>query len=409
MTQDGGVPITPPAPGSHSRWARRLTEPGWLLLPLRGFLGLTFSYAGLQKLANPDYLDPNSPTSVAAQMHALRHSSPIGPLVGLSAHAPTAFGLLIAFGELAVGLGTLLGLWPRIAAAAGAVLSLTFFLTVSWNTSPYYYGSDIVFVFAWSVLLGFGTGGVLSLDSWLRNRARSGLGLGPQPADVVISAVRLRALCGRGNQCGLQPDGICHRLRGCPTFPVDERLPPAKSAELDRRTVVQTGAAAALVAAGAALFGGATAALGRAAGGTHRRTAELAPPPGTGASAGPTPSTTSGPAGSTPAGTPSAATGTVVGTTDQVPVGQARQFTDPATGAQAWMVHPAGSSFVAFDATCTHAGCPVRYDQSTVRFSCPCHGGVYDARTGEVLQGPPPAPLRAIPVQVVSGQLRVGQ
>lgn len=97
----------------------------------------------------------------------------------------------------------------------------------------------------------------------------------------------------------------------------------------------------------------------------------------------------------------------MIGTVAQVPVGQARQFTDPASGNPAWMVHPSGSTFVAFSAVCTHAGCPVQYDQSNVQFVCPCHGGVYDARTGKVLQGPPPAPLPAIPVHVVAGQLRV--
>jgi thiosulfate dehydrogenase [quinone] large subunit len=127
-------------------WTRRLHEPGALLLPMRAFLGVTFGFAGLQKLANPNYLDPHSPISVAAQMRTLQHSSPIGPLLGLSTHAPTAVGLLIAFAELAVGIGTLAGLYPRIAAAGGALLALTFFLTVSWNTRPYYYSADIVFV-----------------------------------------------------------------------------------------------------------------------------------------------------------------------------------------------------------------------------------------------------------------------
>jgi Rieske Fe-S protein len=42
-----------------------------------------------------------------------------------------------------------------------------------------------------------------------------------------------------------------------------------------------------------------------------------------------------------------------------------------------------------------------------MQFVCPCHGGVYNARTGAVLQGPPPAPLQPIAVRVVSGQLRV--
>ena len=42
-----------------------------------------------------------------------------------------------------------------------------------------------------------------------------------------------------------------------------------------------------------------------------------------------------------------------------------------------------------------------------MHFDCPCHGGVYDARTGQVLQGPPPSPLPQITVRVVAGQLRV--
>lgn len=343
-------------------WGQRHREPGWLLLPLRGFLGVTFSYAGLQKLADPEYLDPHSPTSVAAQMRLLRHSSPIGPLVGLSTHAPTAVGLLIAFGELAVGLGTLLGLFQRVAALGGALLSLTFFLTVSWTTRPYYYGSDIVFVFAWLTMLGFGSQGVLSLDCWLRDRAL--------PGDTQ------------------HPDAA-----------------PRVRAGVDRRTAIRTGTAAALAAVGAFALGGITAALGRAAHGTGHRPAALGPETAAPATPPPTRRPPSR-AGRTSSGGGSGA-GTAIGSTAQVPVRQARPFTDPATGDPAWMVHPSGETFVAFNAACTHAGCPVQFDSSRMQFVCPCHGGIYDARTGTVLQGPPPAPLQSIAVRVVAGQLRV--
>lgn len=383
-------------------WARRLTEPGWLLLPLRGFLGITFCVAGLQKLANPDYLNAHSPTSVASQMRSLQHSSPIGALLGLSTHAPVLVGLLIAFGELAVGVGTLLGLCTRLAAAGGALLSLTFFLTVSWSTTPYYYGSDIVFIFAWLVLLAFGPSDVVSLDRWLRNRARASLRLGPQPATVAVSASRLHALCPRAGACGLQPDGGCVRSRGCPVFPVDEPISARNRAEVTRRTVMQTGLAAALVGGLAALLGAATAALGRSVGGTRRPTSAVGGPAGTPHTPAPSKSPSTSP--STSAG---ATSGTPIAAAATIPLGQAKSFTDPATGNPAWVVHSSGNSFDAFNATCTHAGCPVQYDPSNVQFVCPCHGGVYDARTGKVLQGPPPAPLQRIPVRQVSGQLRV--
>ena len=54
---------------------------------------------------------------------------------------------------------------------------------------------------------------------------------------------------------------------------------------------------------------------------------------------------------------------------------------------------------------CTHAGCGVSFDPSSMQFICPCHGGTYDARTGKVLAGPPPAPLAPIPVQVSNGEV----
>jgi len=382
-----------------SPWTRRRTQPEWLLLPLRAFLALTFTYAGLQKLADPGYLDPSNPTSAAHQMLLLRGTSPIGPLLALSTHAPTLVGLLIAAGELAVGLGTLLGLWARVAAAGGALLSLTFFLTVSWNTTPYYYGADIVFVFAWLVMFAFGSAGVLSADTWLRNRARRQLRLDPEPASISVAVPRLRSLCGRGQKCGLTPDGLCTRLAGCPVFPVQEVLPAPVRVELDRRTV-----AAGLVAAVAAgvlaiVVGGLTAIIGRVVGGTTRRGLAVAKP----TAAAVSPANTAAPTDSAPA----AASGTSVGAVSSVPVGQAISFTNPADGNPAYVVHPSGNTFVAFSAVCTHAGCPVRYDASTLQFVCPCHGGAYDARTGQVLQGPPPSPLPSIAVQVVNGQIRV--
>lgn len=151
-------------------WRSRLRAPGWVVLPQRLFLGVTFGYAGLQKLADPHYFATGDPQSVAAQMANFRHTSPIGPLIGLAADHAHAAGLLIAIAEIAVGLGTLIGLWTRAAAVAGALLSLTFLLTVSWATTPYYYGSDIVFLVMWIPLIAVGSAGVLSADAALAGR-----------------------------------------------------------------------------------------------------------------------------------------------------------------------------------------------------------------------------------------------
>src|SRR3954469_18775088 len=147
------------------------TPRDWSLWPLRLFLGVTFTFAGLQKLANPAYLDGSSPLSVQATIHSLQHQSPIGFLLAASGHAPKLVGVLIALGELAVGLATLLGLWVRLAAIGGLSLAATFFLTVSWQTRPYYYGSDIVFMAAWTVPLIRGAWDGPTVDGWIRRRA----------------------------------------------------------------------------------------------------------------------------------------------------------------------------------------------------------------------------------------------
>ena len=182
-------------------WAQRRTQPGWLLLPLRLFLGFTFTYAGLDKLSDPHFFAAaNDPLSVAAQMQSFQETSPIGPLVGIAADHPTAAGVMIALAELAIGLGTLVGLLARLAAVGGALLALSFLLTVSWQTRPFYYGSDIVFLFSWTPFILVGSAGVLSLDAFLANRRRPDEALLSRralirygAAAVVLAAVGLNA------------------------------------------------------------------------------------------------------------------------------------------------------------------------------------------------------------------------
>lgn len=61
---------------------------------------------------------------------------------------------------------------------------------------------------------------------------------------------------------------------------------------------------------------------------------------------------------------------------------------------------------VALDSTCTHLGCRTRYDTAKRQFVCPCHGGVYDAN-GEVVAGPPPAPLARLEARIDDGHVVV--
>lgn len=145
---------------------RRWPDPGWATLPLRAFLGLVFCYAGISKVADARFLTASSPQSMYASVAAVRAQSPIGGLLGPVQQHSIAFGLVLAFAELAVGIGVLLGLFTRLAAAGGMVLSLILWLTVSWNATPWYTSADLVYLFALTPLLLAGAP-LLSLDAWL--------------------------------------------------------------------------------------------------------------------------------------------------------------------------------------------------------------------------------------------------
>ncbi len=305
---------------------------GWLLMPLRLFLGTTFLVAGIQKLANPDFLKSSSPSSIHAQLVGASHSSPIHGLISHLVPVSSTVGLLISLGEIAIGLGALVGLWTRVVAIGGMALSLGLFLTVSFHAAPYYTGSDIVFFFAWTPFALGGAAGAPALDTWLAEHDRAA----PEPTGGVA-----------------------------------------------RRAVLSQGALAAIAAAAVLVSSGLAALLGRVAGGT---TASASGPRRLSGVSGPT-STQVTSAGSTTS-TPATPKGTAIGTASGVPVGGSAAFTDPSSGDPALVIQLAADNFVAYDAVCPHAGCTVAYQATAKIIACPCHGSTFDPKTGNVLNGP---------------------
>ena len=81
------------------------------MLLLRAFLGVTFVFAGSQKLANPNFFSATAPGSFQEQLRGSMITSPLHHFLAFALHAPVLIAVLIAFGEIAVGLGTLLGLF----------------------------------------------------------------------------------------------------------------------------------------------------------------------------------------------------------------------------------------------------------------------------------------------------------
>ena len=76
-------------------------------------------------------------------------------------------------------------------------------------------------------------------------------------------------------------------------------------------------------------------------------------------------------------------------------------------GKPAVVLQPAPGEFVALSAVCTHLGCVVAWQEQAGEFLCPCHGGRFSA-AGQVLGGPPPAPLETLAVELDGDQLKIG-
>jgi thiosulfate dehydrogenase [quinone] large subunit len=304
----------------------------------------------MQKLANPQFFDASNPTSFQAQLKEAAQSSPIHALVGPLQHVAVALGVVLALGELAVGVGTLLGLWTRIAAVGGMLLSLSLFLTVSFHASPYYTGSDIVFLFAWLPLLVAGAGSVLSLDAFIASR----LGAVGAPAPAVA---------------------------------VDRQ-------ELDRRTFALKAAALGTAGALGVALAGLAAGLGRLVGHGSDAADPLTTTPPPTAPSGTTATTATTPSSSKPPGKKVIAASLVV-------LGGSATFNDPKTGDPAVVVQPSAGAYVAFDAVCPHEGCTVAYAAPEKLFICPCHGSRFNGQTGALVHGP--ATRGLTPIKIAEG------
>jgi thiosulfate dehydrogenase [quinone] large subunit len=289
-------------------------DPLWILLILRAYLGFTFVYAGVSKIGGRSFLDGSAPTSMHATLLAVRAHSPIGGLLGPVEHHSFAFGLLIAFGETAVGVGMLLGLFARVAALGGMLISLSLFLTVSWNATPWYTGADIVYLFAFTPVL-LGGAGPLSADGWLVARRELDAGPDAEAADRSRRVI-VAGLAALGGLIAIGAAGLVRRSSG----------------------------------------GGAPAAQGSAGRTPPRRPSPTSTPP----------STSAGPAGP------------VILAAGAVPVGGAAPATDPKTGDPMYVLQLRPGVYTGVDGVCPHQGCTVSFISGVQGFECPCHLSTFD-------------------------------
>lgn len=391
------------------------------MLPLRLFLGVSFLAAGLDKLTDPQFFNSSAPGYIGQQLAGFAQNSPMSwVLTNIAVPNATLFGWAVLFGELAIGLGTLVGLFSRTAAFFGALLSLVLWLSSSWSVVPFFLGPDLPYMMGWITLILVGAHPVWSLDAFLKAPA-------PQPTAVRPTATSAKA----GN-----------RAQPVVPAPVASSVNDLQLAR--RRFLVITGATLfAGMATGAAwaktwkeestkattfnnLQAGnisSSSNTATTAGASSSTTAATAPVANTAAAT--TTETTQPAATTAPIAANSTATQPAANTTTQaaptatpkptpapkvvgtklvalasLPVGAGFKFTTPDTGTPAMVFHEQDGSVKAFSLICTHQGCEVEYYQQYKALACPCHGAVYDITNGVPTQGPARRALTSYKVQV---------
>jgi thiosulfate dehydrogenase [quinone] large subunit len=141
----------------------------YAMLPLRLFLGVTFVYAGIDKFTSWGPFTSFDRTAMETMLEFSRDDSAAAWLADLALDHPDLVLTGSAVAEIVIGVAVLAGVFTRLAALAGAALALSFWLTVTWSTSPYYFGQDLP-VLAGFLALALAGAGALSLDARLLKR-----------------------------------------------------------------------------------------------------------------------------------------------------------------------------------------------------------------------------------------------
>lgn len=164
----------------HAYYPGRRMNLGVVLLPLRIFLGLISVYAGMGKLCDPVYFDGGKRGSMVTWLTQLHPWAVASPLRQFALGHPVGSGLTVAFLQVVVGVLTIFGLWQRLAAGIGALLSAILLVTVSWQSAPVYDAPEIIYLAAWSPLVIAGApfysvDGRLAGEAWRRLGPRAEL------------------------------------------------------------------------------------------------------------------------------------------------------------------------------------------------------------------------------------------
>jgi thiosulfate dehydrogenase [quinone] large subunit len=168
---------------------------GLFWLPIRLFVGFAWLESGWGKFTNPAWVGADAGTALAGFWEKAVAVPEGGrpPITYdwyrsfiqllLDNGAASWMSYVITFGELAVGIGLLIGMLTGIAAFFGAFMNMTFLLAGSASTNPVLFTLAIGLMLAWKVAGYYGVDRYLlpMLGTPWRRRETSGAQPGPAP------------------------------------------------------------------------------------------------------------------------------------------------------------------------------------------------------------------------------------
>src|SRR5262245_16414865 len=152
---------------------RFLSDPraGWLFLLLRVWLGYQWVDASLHKITNPAWVTTGEALKGFWTSAVAIPASGRPPITFdwyraflqfmLNTQSYTWFAKLVAYGELLVGIGLILGAFTGIAAFFGGLMNWNFMMAGSASTNPF------LFVCAVALILGWKVAGYIGADYFL--------------------------------------------------------------------------------------------------------------------------------------------------------------------------------------------------------------------------------------------------
>jgi thiosulfate dehydrogenase [quinone] large subunit len=149
------------------------TIASWLWLVVRIYVGYDFLEAGFHKFTDPAWMNGSGQGIMGFWSRAVAiPAAPAKPLITfdwyrnflqflIDTNSAGWFSYIIVFGELAVGVGLILGAFVGLAAAGGLMMNMAFMLAGTTSTNPVLAILGVLLILAWK------NAGFFGLDRFL--------------------------------------------------------------------------------------------------------------------------------------------------------------------------------------------------------------------------------------------------